>query len=764
MEGAVEETAAPDPVEGVLPEPAAPVPQRGRKRKAAAAEASADEPQRQPRRRPSPKLDEIARKHAERDLPNFEPVARRYDDHEDFVDEPEAELDPRKRDDPTFGSVELMGGIPAPTRWAEDGPPRDLFSICQDFELRPGGNHIRVERRHPRFAEGVRCDGYLGKIERPITDEEFIETFGGIDFHLRVFGPDPRGLPNPNTGGIRIVPYTKAIPVTYSVPPVRLSPDEESSEGAMQRPSNAAEATIHKSNLDFSRHIIDKKDEEIAAARAKAEQATAAVYNNPLLASLTDAQRQVLEQNAELARGERERLSAEIERERRERERLERKIEEARHRPTDAGEMLGGVAQLLGALHPKGEGSTAEIERIHREHRETLERIDREHKGTLEALERRQRDELAELRRQIDEARRAATEREAAFRREQDERERRLKDDFDRREKELDRIHTQRFDDLKERHQSEVRILKNISETQSKTEKAALEQKLAIAEAETKKLERDLNAAKRDGDLIAQLDKAERAATAIGYTKKDDEEGERDWKVMLASALTTFVAKLPETISSAGQAAERLRVRPGQQLPQQAQNRQLPPGQQQPQQPATTPAAAGIQNRPVAVRRMRFASEDVDVAPPETNVLPHPTSDGPARSPADQPTAAQLEAAAQGGTAPAGPAKASNGHSTALVEGFDADQQQAFRKAMEDAIEAAFLAEAFARDFVARYPEQAGHLVRSMSAEHALDRLATLPGAATSPILRRDGRAWVKEMWAQVLKLTSGGERQQPDA
>jgi hypothetical protein len=112
-----------------------------------------------------------------------------------------------------------------------------------------------------------------------------------------------------------------------------------------------------------------------------------------------------------------------------------------------------------------------------------------------------------------------------------------------------------------------------------------------------------------------------------------------------------------------------------------------------------------------------------------------------------QPTAA----AAPPAEPPAPPAELTS--AAALAAEFSPDAAMQFRGEVEKAIELGAPPDEFARQFAQMFPEAAKRLatysVHDMSA-----LVEAMPGGAGSPVLRRDGRKWLQQMWATLKKAT----------
>jgi len=87
---------------------------------------------------------------------------------------------------------------------------------------------------------------------------------------------------------------------------------------------------------------------------------------------------------------------------------------------------------------------------------------------------------------------------------------------------------------------------------------------------------------------------------------------------------------------------------------------------------------------------------------------------------------------------------------TGLARVFPDEIVMQFRVEVERAINAPLPAAEFAARFLAGYPEPARMLVSIYKPETLIEVVAAMPDSAQSPILRRDGRRWVEQLWQQL--------------
>jgi F0F1-type ATP synthase membrane subunit b/b' len=329
------------------------------------------------------------------------------------------------------------------------------------------------------------------------------------------------------------------------------------------------------------------------------------------------------------ARAEQERVRAEERAEQSKREAL-MQIERERNKPTDTQQVLTGVSTLVSALKPSDAGVGAqaearaskealdqarqEIQRLIKSHADEMSRLQKDNADTLRRLqedhraemarrqeqernetERAQRQHQEEMRRQeerlkenLERAERRAEEAErkaeARVQEAETRAERRIGELRDEHRRVLDDLrtqHQQRLDDERRQHDRDLKQQAATFETRLAGQKDMLENRLSTVAAEVTRVNAEADRWRKEAednkDLSKQIEKAERAASALGWAPNQGAPEEppppKDWKEMLGRIGMDLVGKLPEIVQSAGDTVTKLRG-PGGPTPAQVQQMQ----------------------------------------------------------------------------------------------------------------------------------------------------------------------------------------------
>jgi len=724
-----------------------------------------------------PDIEHIAKKHAARQLAPAAPEPREAAEAEggeedDWVETavPDTEIDARRREHVSIGAAKAL--------FEEDdvrlraNPIRFLGDLFAHFPvgIGEGENHLRVERTLPKVWESVPCSGEIAKITHPITEAEFQSYFGGREYEVTVWGPDPRGRRDENTELPKIVRKTDAIKVTVPIypPNLRVLPDPRppasKQDPPMQDPSNPfasflqgpltpAAAQVHKGNLEFVTTLLDRTDKENARLRERAETGNAAGTKD-ILQVVTGSQDRVLEAERKSAERREQSLLEQINREKDEKKALAERMQtiETELRTVQTARATSPNDFVEFAKHLSPPGQTAELTtRMRDAHEAEIRQVRASCDDTVKALKERQVDEMSreqaryrdlenfyktKLVEREDEIRRRVSE----LREELDETRKREREVTDARVKETERRYDDRIKDIKEQQERELRMLSEQYTTRAESQKTTLEFRIENERERAKRFEHEAQEAREEAedakDPIKAKEKADELAEAYGYVKPDDNgpktTGERFVAGISAGAskaLEDIGTWLPAVVDkfTAGRTA-------------QGGMPQLPPG--------ARPQGPPQQQRPPAASSRGVAWATKVGAPPPMSPVGIPATPMGMQEPPPAPGAPAPAAAAA--PPPAAPAP-SNGAPPAGGGLLAPEIVVTLRAEIERALEAGFPAEAFAERLEQLYPEPVAGLVSQYRLDHLIEAIVSMPDGASSPILRRDGRKWLESCWVAII-------------
>jgi hypothetical protein len=641
--------------------------------------------------------------------------------------------------------------------------------------------------------------GYLGEIRLLFTDEDFGEFFGGGEYSLQVFGPDPKG--KTDLEGNRIIrELSETISVKmplgrYGPPRLHILPRQDprvvkkkAEEAAMQNQPNAlnpfgvyypglgqppvstADASVTKASMDLATKMVADRQRELSEREKRLEsdggsktllEFVGGTSKQQMEAAQKEADRRESMWRDQLARTERQAMEL-----REELKKVQQELEQ--NQKTRSGDTLE-IVKLR----------DADAARLHENYRQQLDSARSAHDAQVKSLKEAHADEL---RREADRYKNQQdyyTRRLEELRHEADEKEKRLLTEIERVRSE-ERTHAERrITDAEKRFEDRIRDQEKAHERELRSKEDAYKTRIETA---TSKLDFELmhlrervsDANKRAEEARSEAEKAKDPVTAIqefkekakqlGMEEPDPGEPKTAWDRMAAAAgqglgqalgrtdLTQLAAVLrgaigqPRMTQATAQAAQLAAAQGAQ--------RQLPPG------------ARGQQRAPSA-RAMRWATDSSNQAHASEDVN---LGEGMAISPKDEPgqsppapagpAASVPPTAAAPGSQPSTPPPPSQPPPSAgqirlpdheLVRCFGAESVIDFIQNMELAINTRFEASEFARVFEQKYPEQSAELARSFKPEDALAVVAAVPGAEASPVLRRDGKKWLAQLW-EALK------------
>jgi len=441
-----------------------------------------------------------------------------------------------------------------------DRAPRTLSDIYARWPVgKQEGYYLRVERTQPRFFQNVPCAGYVGDISVEMTEREFGSYFGGREYVIEVYGPDPRKQ------DVQGAPVIKRLsdPIKLSVPVLppnmfagSVSSKAESPQssgenmypqhmypGAIAPPPSQADVQMHRTTLEVVGNMLQKQQER--EARFNREQGD--VTGN-VLKIVSEAGKDQLS----LAK---EQLAAERE----ERRRLEEKLSSATNPTVDLVRAFApNKDAALEQMKSTYESQIANNERLYASMRETAEQRHREELrrsderfleiksrydsdiGNVRAEAEKQQNALRDqFARDIENARRDYESRERSLREELRDARSELRLDADKRIAELRQASEEKQRDIEKAFERELRAVRESNETRlhvtdqtRQTEIAILREKLAEREQEIAKLQLEVE---KLGDPVEQIQAMEAKAQALGYTKSDPSAPSGPWEHLAAS-------------------------------------------------------------------------------------------------------------------------------------------------------------------------------------------------------------------------------------
>lgn len=715
-----------------------------------------------------------------------------------------------RREGVTVSEIEAADGLEFPDT-AGRGPPRTLTDVFAAYPIGNGLHYVRVERLKPEMYLGVPCAGYMGDLNRPMTEGEFRLFYGGGRYELCVYGPDPRGRADPITGQPIIKALTK--PITVRVPGNPTSetlagdltpgkrtgmfPPSPFEGGRRGPPATTADASIHRDSLHLAQNLIQEERREKNELRRELQQGATKTVE-----PIVEAVRGTAKEGMDLLRSELDRTRAAADREilryQEEIRALRADIEAVRRQPTSEQGAWSALSQVAQSLAP-GRSSNEEIARLHESHRDEVRRLEEQHRRELADMRAGFDDRVKLLQNQIESERSRAREEvrdvtDRLERREKDARdafEQRLKDQrehYEQRERDNEARQRGELDRMRAEHERELRSQAQQHELIRTTDKQGHEARIAQMKDRNEILKEEVDRWKTEAnnkaDWAEQMTDFERKAEALGF-QKADANAPQTWQDRVAMA---FGDALRNADKIAGNIAGALRERKETAIAQadlvtrvaaqQAQQAQqggpgaLPPHQGQPQQPQRQIRGPG--GRPVTTARSVWASDDLSMAPPAgatgTPVVhPDARSEAPAQpvhgpqapvappaaapAPPNQPLVGPPAAPPQ---QPQQPAQAPQAQAAAPPQqGFPIDPQMldSFRMWAESQIDAKRDPEEFGRDFVDRVgAQQAAEVVFRLPVEALFEALSSTPEMLGSPILRRDGQAFMRKAWNEAQR------------
>lgn len=711
---------------------------------------------------------------------------RAFTVHTSMDDVPPDEA-PQHRKTMTMGGIEEVA---TPTDFVGESPPGNLADLYERYPVGDGVHYLRVERTKPLRFRDQDVAGYLGDQYAPIDEAEFQLRYGGRQYKVILYGPDPKGRTDSNTGNIRIKALTKPIDIKvphleprWILPAVEVAKQEQ--EGKMKdvfnpfsgiAPASQADAAIHKTNIDAIGRVMDRQAQENERLRKETTNSGPTETVLGLVASTSqqaletarhdsESREKILNDQLTAARAA---AAAAQERSDRNIQALTEKIEQVQAAKPDQGD------QTLKLLQATREQFTeSERQRMERMYREDAKRQAEAHQSELSREKNRFEEQGEHYRRQLEEQARRATTREKELTDEITRVRTHEKEVAEDRLRDADSRAESRINDMKAAYEREMRSNRENWDLASKTEKTALDIQMAnerdkaeAARLEAERLRGDLDRAQDPAQVIA---KAQADAEALGFQKKDESapEGAAERFATAAGAgvgkaLETMDNWLPSLMGRGAPPGPAPRALPQGVTPQQAAAlaaRQAPPQQMHRRAP-TAPAG------PRGARSMQWGTEGSPQRRPRAQGSPPPQAAAPPQAPVTQaapapqprpeqhaqPQAPDQPASVEGGSGPAGTPPQGAPPAAAKSEGFgnfSAEVVEALLTQLGEAVDTSYDPTGYGDAFVGNYPAETYGLVSGHTCDQLLEFIEKK--YPSSACVRRDGREWMRTMWERMI-------------
>jgi hypothetical protein len=669
----------------------------------------------------------------------------------------------------------------APTMEAEvsdmagDQPvPRNLDDLMSMAPIGDGQYYIAVERKAPRQWSGAQCAGILRKITRYMTTEEFKRTYGGGEYVLVLYGPPKRGgVYDPETRRVRPKALTPA--VRFTVPLHEYAPmlfddlededNEEEGEGDVRygnapwvsgRPKSNAEARMFEASLE-----ADERGQARAEQREKERvERERQLQEEAARQGLTMAQLLAQQKESELRRIEAAHQREMEIAERRHQENVALLRTEA-NKPGETQALGTALKGILEVMKPNGAGDK-QLQDLIKSHNDEIVRLQAQIADANARADNRIREAEQRADRAKEEAERRADQRIQDIERRAEER---MKESHERSEKRVREVEDAarrvvedarqqaqaRLDDERRNHDRDLAAKNDSHNMRVETLKASYDTRLAAKDEEISRLrtesERHRQEAEAKGDLPTQVQRFAATAEALGYAKDgggggDEEKVPTDWKTMLLGLGAELVKQGPAMIQSAGQTVQQLRG----QAPQQSATAPY----MQPQQRALPPRLHARDGSVFQAASPAFGTEDGAAFMGETTMqrpkyppgfMPTPQAPAQAAQPVQatvqQPPPQQVQTAAP-------PPQAQQQQAGVQAS---ADQIGQFRALLESALAQGKDPVELANEIKASVgPQMAQAIGQSVTPESVVASLQQMPDGAQSPLIRREGQKFLREL------------------
>lgn len=701
---------------------------------------------------------------------------------------------PEHRDRMTIEDIEPADGIDFPDLSGR-APPTNLTDLCQTYPIGNGQHYVRVERTKPPAYLNQPTAGYLCDLHAPISESQFQSAFGGREYQLIVYGPDPKGTTDRRTGMPKVKALTKPIKLTVPGnpnlefdPQIDLNPRRRRQEDddmdpfdytprrpprRPATPPSSAEAAMHKSNLEFVDKQIQRTEQDAERARREAEEArkSASSSLNPALEAVERASKgtvETLRHQLDDMKASFDKLLTTKDEENRA---LRDKIDQLMSRPSSEDSAMSAFAQMAKAFAPS-ERSSQEMTRIYEQQRSEIQRIEDAHKAEMT----RQREHMENaLRYKDDEVKHERERHEEEKRRMAEDhakRERELREERDKAVREAEDRHQREIQRLREDHDRELKAVERQHNMVLETRKATTDVQMSALQERAAGLERERDRAVAEkaeaSDFTTQIAEFEQRAQILGFQKANENEP-RDWKERIAAAAGHALMNLDKVVAPIADAQARS-----------AAARQLPPAQQQQGADAGGAPGRDIRGRTGRIRARRatsWASGEGDVSEAEEHTY-YPHAHAPQQQAPDPGSVRQAEqqAAQQPPGQPQPQGQPTNGAGQPQAhpeeDGLNEEERLArdqlkaqiemLRVFIESAINAGADPEQAADQLLRQAtPDQVFALVHSVTADTIIEELSQDPKTQQSPIVRPNGQKWLRRAWEAAQRKSAAARQAQ---
>lgn len=737
--------------------------------------------------------------------PNGEEVKLYFEGGEEDIPQPKK----LRRDGVTVGRIKEIATPPMMTNedLVGDRPPKNLVDLYHRWPIADNPQYfIRIERTKPKAYQGINTAGLVAEIRgRPVTEAEIQQLYGGSEYELTLYGPDPRSQGKEDTGEIRIKALTEPFKLVVPIYPPNLFalPGTEQFMqtplnnlqpfGTAQRPTTPSDAAIHKTEKQHEQYMLDKQEKQ-QAEENKAASSFFGIFAKQNEAQLAYEREQLRRKEDESARKEKlyeDRIAAEKARREKQEEDLRRTKEDSTHSMFKMIKELGPDRD--GEIRRMVETHQLQISTLRAAFEDQIKAMRDRHDSDLRRSDERLKDLESQYRLLIEQDRSSHQRTLEEERRSWDKRERDLREQFDKLMISQEKQHVQRVEDMKERHQTEVKGLERSQTQMMGIIKESFDTKLAVSDQthqmllkqaedrfndiqeESRRLREEAAELK---DLPTMLEKARASAEALGYSKSDA-DAPKDWKdravSMLGSGITQFLSSadswMPQVIEQRQQkqvVMAQLAASNQQQQQQQQQERiRLQHQQQQQAMAAQQRRAAQAAAAPFAGPPATPATETPGNAPMKRTSGAQWASEGqsaprPVELPSQPLVGFQEATKAQTATTDPPSTEISAIKPAPVASDEEIQVPAKFVEAFtyEGAIQFLFAAEqqiknrqepaGFAALFTSKYRMAAEKLVQNFTPEEVVSAVKGIDGLEMSPILTRAGQKWLQELWRDL--------------
>lgn len=624
-----------------------------------------------------------------------------------------------------------------------DGKVRTIEDMFARYPIGDGEYSIFVDRKSPERCRGRVVAGIQKPIESQIDHEEFARQYGGGTYMLTVYGPTPGRRPD-KEGNLKRKAFTKPVKVIVPDPYDQNPPnpemavvgdDEEEEDmpyGMRRHGATDADAQIKKAELE---HEAENEERRIRREEHQRE-----------LAERRERKRIEEERQAQLQ------ASSLVERVM---ENQAEELRELRNKQPNEVAALGGMAQILEAVKPKGPSETevhrlqSEIEKERTRSGEELNRLREEHRKEVDRI---RDDHVRHEREDRERAERLAKDRDEVARRQVED----ARNEVTRRITELTAQYEARLNDERRQHDRDLAAAREMNNTTNATTQSSYDMRLEVKQNEINRLTAEMSQMRSELEQEKAKTLADRvgefagAAEALGYTK--DEGGDKGWREMLGEAAVGLVQNAP---ALAANVAASLKGSP-------------------PQQPPMLNAPPGVGMVPPAQNYGPvFATEGVDTdlgydnytspVDVEGEVIPQgadPLGDFEPQGQPDQPQQPEQppavadtpsETAEAAPVANSTPSVQSDPNSMNITD----DQIVEFSEFFRSAFKQGASPEEFSDGVIQQLgPIMSGAIVREIPVKRVSTLLQKAPEGSKDPLLRRDGQQFLNKVWALVAQKT----------